>query len=102
EEGSYRKLNKQKGLESLGKKNRPVVFHSYKNTNNSNFSSEGIYYQELTRSSKASRSARQGSISRGPSKESKFSNPLYASDTELRIALHNINGLKANSQKMDA
>ncbi|CAG8855787.1 24813_t:CDS:1, partial [Gigaspora margarita] len=50
EEGSYRKLNKQKGLESSGKKNRPVVSHSYKNTNNSNFSSKGIYYQELTRS----------------------------------------------------
>ncbi|CAG8851323.1 41648_t:CDS:2, partial [Gigaspora margarita] len=33
---------------------------------------------------------------------SNFSNPLYVSDTELRIALHNINRLKANSQKMDA
>ncbi|CAG8660713.1 32901_t:CDS:1, partial [Gigaspora margarita] len=32
---------------------------------------------------------------------SKFSNPPYASNTELRIALHNINGLKVNSQKMD-
>ncbi|CAG8855047.1 4111_t:CDS:1, partial [Gigaspora margarita] len=57
-EGSYRKLNKQKDLKSSGKKNRSVVSHSYKNTNNSNFSSKGIYYQELTKSSKASRRAR--------------------------------------------
>ncbi|CAG8850324.1 43976_t:CDS:2, partial [Gigaspora margarita] len=48
---SYRKLNKQKGLESPGKENRPVFSYSYKNNNNGNFSSEGIYYQELAGSS---------------------------------------------------
>ncbi|CAG8852187.1 8551_t:CDS:1, partial [Gigaspora margarita] len=58
EEGSYRKLNKQKGLEILDKENRPVVSYSYKNTYNSNISSEGIHYRELAGSSKASRSAR--------------------------------------------
>ncbi|CAG8833009.1 37523_t:CDS:1, partial [Gigaspora margarita] len=69
EEGSYRKLNKQKGLEISGKENRSVVSYSYKNTNNGNFSSEGIYYRELAGSSKASRSTRRESWSRGPSKE---------------------------------
>ncbi|CAG8853557.1 10678_t:CDS:2, partial [Gigaspora margarita] len=47
EEGSYRKLNKQKGLEISDKENRPVVSYSYKNTNNGNISSEGIHYREL-------------------------------------------------------
>ncbi|CAG8783577.1 11886_t:CDS:2 [Gigaspora margarita] len=61
------KLNKQKGLESSGKENRPVVSCSHKNTNNGNFSSESIYYRELAGSSKASRSARHGSWSRGKS-----------------------------------
>ncbi|CAG8815511.1 9933_t:CDS:2, partial [Gigaspora margarita] len=63
------KLNKQKGLEILDKENRPVVSYSYKNTYNSNISSEGIHYRELAGSSKASRSARRESWSRGPSKE---------------------------------
>ncbi|CAG8847520.1 39838_t:CDS:1, partial [Gigaspora margarita] len=80
EEESYRKLNKQKGLESSGKENRPMVSHSYKNTNNSNFSSEGIYYWELARSSKASRSARRESWSRGPSKERH--NKCYSNESQ--------------------
>ncbi|CAG8854962.1 23405_t:CDS:1, partial [Gigaspora margarita] len=69
EEGSYRKLNKQKDPEILDKENRPVVSYSYKNTYNGNISSEGIHYRELAGSSKASRSAKQESWSRGPSKE---------------------------------
>ncbi|CAG8851182.1 12185_t:CDS:2, partial [Gigaspora margarita] len=65
----YRKLNKQKGLEISDKENRPVVSYSHKNTNNGNISSEGIHYQELAGSSKARRSARHESWSRGPSKK---------------------------------
>ncbi|CAG8855075.1 3073_t:CDS:1, partial [Gigaspora margarita] len=64
EEGSYRKLNKQKDLEISDKENRSAVSYSYKNTKNSNISSEGIHYQELAGSSKASRSARRESWSR--------------------------------------
>ncbi|CAG8740823.1 43456_t:CDS:2 [Gigaspora margarita] len=52
EEESFRNLNKQKGLESLGKENRPLVSHSHKNTNNSNFSSKGSYYRESARPTK--------------------------------------------------
>ncbi|CAG8832612.1 46412_t:CDS:2, partial [Gigaspora margarita] len=86
-----------KRSKSSDKENKSVIFHSYKNTNNSNFSSEGSYYRELAEPSKAGRSARQGSWSRGWPSESKFSNPPYTSDTELKIALHNINGLKVNN-----
>ncbi|CAG8823841.1 35180_t:CDS:2, partial [Gigaspora margarita] len=76
-------LNKQKGLESSGKENRPVVSYSYKNTNNSNFSSEGNYYRESAGSSKASRSARRGSWSRGPSKEKH--NKCYLNEMKKNI-----------------
>ncbi|CAG8852002.1 8212_t:CDS:2, partial [Gigaspora margarita] len=88
----YRKLNKQKDPEISDKENRPVVSYSYKNTYNGNISSKGIHYRKLAGSSQQV----------GWPLASKSSNPSHASDVELRIALHNINGLKANSQKMDA